>query len=42
MTGYEQSSNHDDHASARRHDLFLALTALVTIIPLLALLWLWG
>ena len=22
MTGYEQSSNHDDRASARRHDLF--------------------
>jgi hypothetical protein len=41
MTGYEQSPNHDDHASARRHDLFLALTTLVIII-VLVLLWFWG
>jgi hypothetical protein len=41
MTRYEQNPNHDDPASARRHDLFLALTALVIVIALV-LLWLWG
>jgi hypothetical protein len=41
MTGYEQSPNHDDRTSARRHDLFLALTTLV-IIVVLVLLWFWG